>query len=114
MGAGRGSIREVFWTFLKLGLTSFGGPVAHLGYFQRELVEKQKWVTHAAYAELVARSQLLPGPTSSQVGFALGYFRAGLPGAVAATFAFTAPSALIMIAWGVVVGCALAGWIGLD
>ena len=91
-------IWETFTVFLKLGLTSFGGPVAHLGFFREECVARRKWVTDATYADLVALCQFLPGPASSQVGFALGYMRAGLWGAFAAWAAFTLPSALIMIA----------------
>ncbi len=98
----RGTISEVFAAFLKLGLTSFGGPVAHLGYFRAEFVERRKWLGERAYAELVALSQFLPGPASSQTGFALGLMRAGLPGALAAWAAFTLPSAVLMLAfaWG--------------
>jgi chromate transporter len=87
---------EVFGAFLKLGLTSFGGPIAHLGYFRQEFVTRRGWVTDAQYADLVALGQFLPGPTSSQVGFALGMLRAGAVGAVAAFVAFTLPSALLM------------------
>ena len=87
-----------FWAFLRLGLTSFGGPVAHLGFFREEFVAKRKWLSEKAYADLVALCQFLPGPASSQVGFALGYQRAGLAGAFASWFAFTIPSALLMIA----------------
>ncbi|MFQ3670175.1 MAG: chromate efflux transporter [Verrucomicrobiia bacterium] len=94
-----GSVKEVFCAFLRLGLTSFGGPIAHLGFFQRDLVDKRKWVSDAVYADLVALCQFLPGPASSQVGFALGYLRAGWLGGVAACVAFTAPSALLMIAF---------------
>lgn len=92
------SVMACFWAFLRLGLTSFGGPVAHLGFFREEFVAKRKWLTEQAYADLVALCQFLPGPASSQVGFALGYQRAGLGGAFASWFAFTLPSALIMIA----------------
>lgn len=88
---------EVFLVFLKLGLTSFGGPIAHLGYFRDELVTRRKWLSEAAYADLVALCQFLPGPASSQTGFALGMMRAGWPGALAAFTAFTLPSALILI-----------------
>lgn len=95
----RASAYDVFGAFLKLGLTSFGGPVAHLGYFRDELVIKRKWLGEAAYAELVALCQFLPGPTSSQVGFALGLMRGGWRGALAAWLAFTLPSALLMIAF---------------
>ncbi|MFP6729925.1 MAG: chromate efflux transporter [Alphaproteobacteria bacterium] len=91
------SAREVFLAFLKLGLTSFGGPVAHLGYFRHEIVERRGWVDDRAYGDLVALSQFLPGPSSSQVGMALGAVRAGVKGALAAWLGFTLPSALIMI-----------------
>ncbi|MGE6606367.1 chromate efflux transporter [Halomonas sp. NPDC076908] len=89
-------IKEVFWTFLALGLTSFGGPVAHLGYFRTEFVARRKWLTEQAYADLVALCQFLPGPASSQVGFALGLMRAGPWGAAMAWLAFTLPSALVL------------------
>jgi chromate transporter len=95
--APRGSPLEVFATFLRLGLTSFGGPVAHLGYFRAELVERRRWVDDRAFAELVALCQFLPGPSSSQVGFALGLMRAGPLGALAAWTAFTLPSAGLMV-----------------
>ena len=72
-----GTPGEVFIAFLKLGLTSFGGPIAHLGYFREELVNRRKWLSDHAYADLVALCQFLPGPASSQVGFALGLMRAG-------------------------------------
>ena len=88
---------EVLRVFLKLGLTSFGGPVAHLGYFRNELVVKRKWLDEAAYADLVALCQFLPGPASSQVGYALGLLRAGPIGALAAWCAFTLPSALLLV-----------------
>lgn len=90
------NLLDVFFTFLRLGLTSFGGPVAHLGYFRQEFVARRKWLDDAAYADLVALCQFLPGPASSQVGFAIGRLRAGLPGAVAAFVGFTLPSALMM------------------
>ena len=77
-------MREVFSAFLKLGLTSFGGPVAHLGYFRQEFVERRKWFDERAYADLVALCQFLPGPASSQVGIAIGLLRAGYAGALAA------------------------------
>lgn len=92
-----GRISEVFCAFLKLGLTAFGGPVAHLGYFRDELVTRRKWLNDEAYADLVALCQFLPGPASSQVGFALGLARAGWGGALAAFLAFTLPSALILL-----------------
>ena len=97
---GRGTVGEVFTAFLKLGLTSFGGPIAHLGYFREELVVRRKWLDESAYADLVALCQFLPGPASSQVGFSLGVLRGnGLSGGLAAWFAFTMPSALIMFAF---------------
>nr|WP_217992038.1 chromate efflux transporter [Caenispirillum bisanense] len=86
----------MFGAFLRLGLTAFGGPVAHLGYFREEFVARRRWLDEAAYADLVALCQFLPGPASSQVGLALGLMRAGLPGALAAWLAFTLPSALLM------------------
>lgn len=89
---------DVFRAFLMLGLTSFGGPVAHLAYFHREFVERRRWLSEVAYADLVALCQFLPGPASSQVGMALGLHRAGIPGALAAWLGFTLPSALLMIA----------------
>ncbi|MEX0584287.1 MAG: chromate efflux transporter [Natronospirillum sp.] len=92
-----GSVREVFTAFLWLGLTSFGGPVAHLGYFRTEFVQRRQWLDEQSYADLVALCQFLPGPASSQVGFALGQFRAGALGAAAAWIAFTLPSALLLV-----------------
>lgn len=94
-----GRASEVFVTFLKLGLTSFGGPIAHLGYFREEIVVRRKWLDEASYAELVALCQFLPGPASSQVGLALGLSRAGPLGAIAAWVAFTLPSAVLMVAF---------------
>ena len=94
-----GSVREVFAAFLKLGLSSFGGPIAHLGYFRAEFVERRKWLDEKAFADLVALCQFLPGPASSQVGFALGLSRAGPLGALAAWTAFTLPSAALMVAF---------------
>jgi chromate transporter len=103
----RGSALEVLRAFLKLGLSSFGGPVAHLGYFRTEFVERRRWLDDQAYGDLVALCQFLPGPASSQVGMALGLLRAGWAGALAAWLGFTLPSAiaLILLAYGV------AGWI---
>jgi chromate transporter len=86
----------IFRVFLRLGLTSFGGPIAHLGYFRTEFVERRRWLSEAAYADLVALGQLVPGPASSQVGFAVGLIRGGLPGALAAWLGFTLPSAVAM------------------
>ncbi|MBO0133705.1 chromate efflux transporter [Agrobacterium burrii] len=92
-----GTPGEVFAAFLKLGVTSFGGPIAHLGYFRDELVVRRKWIDEAGYADLVALCQFLPGPASSQVGFALGLLRAGPLGAMAAWTAFTLPSAILLL-----------------
>jgi chromate transporter len=99
----RGSALEVLLVFLKLGLTSFGGPVAHLGYFRTEFVERRRWLDDKSYGDLVALCQFLPGPASSQVGMALGLMRAGWVGALAAWLGFTLPSAiaLILFAFGV-------------
>ncbi len=95
----RGTIWEVFRVFLKLGLTSFGGPVAHLGYFRNELVGRRKWLADDEYADLVALSQFIPGPASSQVGFGIGLHRAGPLGAIAAFIAFTFPSVILLVAF---------------
>jgi chromate transporter len=98
--AASGSVGEVFRVFLKLGLTSFGGPIAHLGYFREELVVRRKWIAEASYVDLVALCQFLPGPASSQVGFSLGILRGnGLLGGVAAWLGFTMPSTLILLAF---------------
>ena len=93
----RGGALEVLLVFLRLGLTSFGGPVAHLGYFRTEFVERRRWLDDRSYGDLVALSQFLPGPASSQVGMALGLRRAGWWGALAAWAGFTLPSAVILI-----------------
>ncbi|MBB2794082.1 UNVERIFIED_ORG: chromate transporter [Rhizobium pisi] len=99
-GTAEGSPLEVLRVFLKLGLTSFGGPIAHLGYFRDELVVRRKWIDEAGYADLVALCQFLPGPASSQVGFSLGVLRGrGLAGGFAAWCAFTLPSALLLFAF---------------
>lgn len=105
--AERSKIAEVVSVFLRLGCSSFGGPVAHLGYFRAEVVEKRRWLDDAQYGDLVALCQFLPGPASSQVVFALGMMRTGLAGAVAASLCFTLPSALLML--GFARGVALAG-----
>jgi chromate transport protein ChrA len=94
-----GSTGEVFLTFLRLGLTSFGGPIAHLGYMRREIVERRQWLGDTEFAQVLALCQFLPGPASSQLGFSLGLLRAGWPGALAAFVAFTAPSALLLFAF---------------
>ena len=99
-----GTPGEVFGAFLKLGLTAFGGPIAHLGYFREELVLRRRWLDEAAYADLVALCQFLPGPASSQVGFSLGLLRAGPLGALAAWTAFTLPSALLLVAFAIIAG----------
>ena len=93
---------SVFWIFLRLGLTSFGGPVAHLGYFRDEFVARRQWLSERSYADLVALCQFLPGPASSQVGMAIGLSRCGYAGALAAWAGFTLPSAaaLMLLAGG--------------
>jgi chromate transporter len=88
---------EVLLIFLRLGCTCFGGPVAHLGYFRTEFVERRQWLTERAYVDLVALSQFLPGPASSQTGFGIGLMRGGLLGGLAAWTGFTAPSAVLMV-----------------
>lgn len=99
----RESVFSVFMAFLKLGLTSFGGPIAHLGYFREEFVVRRKWMDDRVYADLVALCQFTPGPASSKVGIGIGLAKAGLPGAFAAWLAFTAPSAiaLLLFAYGI-------------
>jgi chromate transporter len=109
-----GSAAEVFRAFLALGLTSFGGPVAHLGYFHEAFVVRRKWIGEAAYADLVALCQFLPGPASSQVGMAIGLRRAGYAGMLAAWVAFTLPSAILLVAfaWGAsAIDPEAGGWI---
>jgi chromate transporter len=105
----------VLTVFVRLGLTSFGGPVAHLGYFRAELVERRRWLDEAAYADLVALCQFLPGPASSQVGIGAGLLRAGVPGAFAAWTGFTLPSALALVLFayglGTLQGALGAGWL---
>ena len=93
----QGSVAEVLAAFIRLGLTSFGGPTAHLGYFREEFVVRRRWLDDQTYADLVALCQFLPGPASSQTGIALGVLRAGLPGGFAAWVGFTIPSAILMI-----------------
>jgi chromate transporter len=107
-----GSALEVFWVATKLGLTSFGGPIAHLGYFHEEYVRRRKWIDEHGYADLVALCQFAPGPTSSKVGFSLGLLRAGYPGGLAAWVGFTLPSALalLLFAFG---AAALSGPVGV-
>ncbi|MEW6997370.1 chromate efflux transporter [Colwelliaceae bacterium BS250] len=86
----------IFWRFLLLGMVSFGGPAAHIGYFQKTFVQRLHWLDQTSYAKLIALSQFLPGPGSSQIGFALGYRQAGLGGAIAAFVGFTLPSFLLL------------------
>jgi chromate transporter len=95
---------EVLTVFTRLGLTAFGGPAAHLGYFREALVLRRRWLDEHAYAELVSLCQLLPGPASSQVGFSLGLLRAGYPGALAAWAGFTLPSAALLLLFATVAG----------
>lgn len=92
-----GSALQVFSIFTRLGFTSFGGPVAHLGYFREEFVERRKWFDEQTYADIVALCQFLPGPASSQVGIAIGLTRAGIRGALGAWLGFTLPSAILLI-----------------
>jgi chromate transporter len=112
---GQGSPLEVLGVSTRLGLTSFGGPIAHLGYFHEEYVKRRKWIDEQNYADLVALCQFLPGPASSQVSIAIGIVRAGLPGGFAAWLGFTLPSALALIAFAFGIGAftsaADAGWL---
>src|SRR5918992_3048639 len=94
-----GSFLEVLRVSTRLGLTSFGGPIAHLGYFHEEYVERRKWIDEQSYADLVALCQFLPGPASSQVSIAIGIARGGLRGGMAAWMGFTLPSAVALIAF---------------
>jgi len=114
-GAGLRNLAGVAWAFLRLGLTSFGGPVAHLGYFRKEFVERRRWLDDAAYADIVALCQFLPGPASSQVVFCLGMGRAGVVGALIGSVCFMMPSAVAMILFGCAVASAgsllQAGWL---
>jgi chromate transporter len=111
----RGSVWEVLLVFLRLGLTSFGGPIAHLGYFHDEFVVRRRWLGEKTYADLVALCQFLPGPASSQVGIAIGLSRAGYLGSLAAWIGFTLPSAiaLVLFAYGVEAfgGARGGGWL---
>jgi chromate transporter len=108
--AGPGGAWPVFLVFLRLGCTSFGGPVAHIGYFHDEFVRRRRWLSERSFVDLVALCQVLPGPSSSQVGLAIGMARGGLPGALAAWLGFTLPSAVALVlfalglrAWGAAV-----------
>ena len=102
--AGPGGVGEVLRVFFRLGCTSFGGPIAHLGYFRAEFVARRRWLDEAHYADLVALCQFLPGPASSQVAVSLGILRAGLAGGVAAWLGFSLPSAIALIAFAAGVG----------
>ena len=106
-----GSVAEVFAVFLRLGLTCFGGPIAHLGYFHDEFIVRRKWLDEQAYVDLVALCQFLPGPASSQVGFSIGLMRAGYGGALAAWTGFTLPSAIALVLFAYGAG-ALIGPVG--
>lgn len=106
---GHGGFLEVLLAFLKLGLTSFGGPVAHLGYFRTEFVERRKWLDDKSYSDLVALCQFLPGPASSQVGMVLGLGRSGWSGALAAWIGFTLPSAIALILFAI----GMSHWAGV-
>src|SRR4029450_9814765 len=110
----KGGVLEVLGVSTRLGLTSFGGPIAHLGYFHAEYVARRRWLTEQTYADLVALCQFLPGPASSQVGIAIGMMRAGLLGGVAAWLGFTLPSALALVAFAYglqTLGGTEAGWL---
>ena len=97
---GHTSLLTIFLVFLRLGFTSFGGPIAHLAYFRDEFVGRRNWIEERAYADLVALCQFLPGPASSQVGIGVGLARGGLLGALAAWIGFTMPSAFALIVFG--------------
>src|SRR5215204_5687648 len=110
----RGSALEVLAVSTRLGLTSFGGPIAHLGYFRAEYVERRRWLDERTYADLVALCQFLPGPASSQVGIAIGITRAGPLGGLMAWLGFTLPSAIALAAFAIGVrgaNLADAGWL---
>jgi len=112
-GGGRpaGSPLEVFGVFLKLGVSSFGGPIAHIGYFREEFVVRRRWLSEQTFVDLVALCQFLPGPASSQTGFSIGLIRAGYAGALAAWAGFTLPSAILLVLFAYGAG-ALSGSIG--
>src|SRR5215831_9040054 len=106
-----GSPLEVLRIFLKLGVSCFGGPIAHIGYFRDEFVVRRKWIDEHAYADLVGLCQFLPGPASSQVGFSIGLMRAGYAGSLAAWTGFTLPSAIVLLLFAYGVG-SLSGPVG--
>ena len=113
-GARKGRFWEVFWVALRLGLTSFGGPVAHFGYFHEEYVERRRWVDEGTFADLLALSQAFPGAASSQLGFAIGIVRGGMRGGLAAWLGFTLPSAVILTTLGLGaarIGEQAQGWV---
>ena len=114
-GQNQGPLLEVLWVSTRLGLTCFGGPIAHLGYFHEEYVKQRKWVDEQSYADLVALCQFLPGPASSKIGIAIGIIRAGIPGGVLAWLGFTLPSALALVAFGygvsMIGGATDVGWL---
>lgn len=110
-----GTAPQVFAAFLQLGVTSFGGPIAHIGYFHEAFVIRRRWLTERAYTDLVALSQFLPGPASSQVGMAIGLQRAGFAGMIAAWLAFTLPSAVLLVVFALAItsvsGLTDGGWV---
>jgi len=111
---GPGTLLEVFRAAFRLGLTSFGGPIAHIGYFRREYVTRRGWLDETAFADLVTLAQILPGPASSQLGIAIGTRRAGMAGGIAAWLGFTLPSAVALTALGLVAASSDlsgAGWV---
>jgi chromate transporter len=113
-GSRVGALAEVLAVSLRLGLTSFGGPIAHLGYLRREYVEHRRWIDEQSYADLLALCQFLPGPASSQLGIAIGSRRAGMPGGLVAWLGFTLPSAVALVLFGLLtetVDLSSAGWV---
>jgi chromate transporter len=107
-----GRTGEIFLAFLKLGLTSFGGPIAHLGYYRAEFVERRRWLSERAFVDIVALAQFLPGPASSQTGFAIGLMRGGRLGGLAAWAGFTLPSAVLMLLFAYGAGSLAGSWWG--
>jgi chromate transporter len=110
----RGSVLEVLAVATRLGITSFGGPIAHIGYFRAEYVQRRRWVDESTFADLVALSQFLPGAASSKLGISIGVLRAGLPGGLAAWLGFTLPSAILMAVFALSlqnIGAQAAGWL---
>src|SRR5690606_13858168 len=108
------SLLEIFLVSTRLGLTSFGGPTAHLGYFHEEYVRRRKWIDEKSYADLVALCQFLPGPSSSQVGIGIGIMRAGILGGITSFIGFTVPSVVALIAFALLMtgfDVGNAGWI---